>query len=145
MGFEPGLRRAVVVGGHYERAGHADVRGSTGELDRVSGVVCARAGDDRHRDRLGHCLPQLDPLVVGEHRALAGGTRHHEAVAAVVGEPAGQRDRGPDVERAVVGERRDHGGGHRAEMRHQVLTSCSAERSMPNVRSRSSCSSCHTL
>ena len=83
-----------------------------------------------------------ESLVVGEHRRLAGGAGDDEAVVAVVLQVAGQRAGDVEIERAVVVERRDHRREHTAETRHQ--NDPSAERSMPWVRMRSSCSSIHT-
>ena len=71
----------------------------------ITGTVTASA-TARHSSTL---------LGVGQHRALAGRAGDHQAVAAVVGQPPGQGDRAVDVERAVVVERRHHGGHHRAE------------------------------
>ena len=71
-------------------------------------VVGAATDYNGHRDRLGDRLPELDVLLVGEDRALAGGARYDEAVAAVLGEPLGQLDGGVHVQGAVVVERRHH-------------------------------------
>ena len=50
-----------------------------------------------------------------------------------------------EVERAVVGERRDHRGEHPAEAGGAHQPDPSDERSMPSVASRSSCSSNQTV
>ena len=82
---DPGLGRAVVVRRHHQDAvDAARRRRRPGQRDRVGGVVGPGAGDDRDGDGLGHGPPQVGLLVVGEHRALAGGPAHDQAVAAVV-------------------------------------------------------------
>jgi hypothetical protein len=115
---------------------------SLGEVHRVRRVVGARAGDDRDGDRLDDRREQAEPLVVGEHRRLAGGAGDDEAVVAVVLQVAGQAAGLVEVERTVVVERGDHRGEDTTEPGHQKLPS--AARSMPWVRMRSSCSSIHT-
>ena len=81
------------------------------------GVVGTGPRQDGDGDGFDHGLPQLAELGVGEDRALAGGARHHEPVAAVTGEPAGQGHGPVDIETALVVEGRDHGRDDRAETR----------------------------
>ena len=114
--------------------------------DSRSGVVAPRTGDDGYVDRLDHGGHDLDLFVVRERRRLAGRSNDHQGVVALLDEPARQRGRTVEVERPVLGERRDHGGQHPPEpwfRRHAC--SPSFARSMPSVASRSSCSSNHTV
>ena len=90
VGRQAGRRRAVVVRGDDQDAGGAGGLGLLGHQDRVGGVVGPRRGDHRDGDGLDDRPEQRDPLGIGEHRALAGGAGHHQPVAAVVGQVAGQ-------------------------------------------------------
>jgi hypothetical protein len=143
MGLETTLRRTVVVRRHHQHPGDTKTARLTREVHGVRGVVRAGARDHRDGDRLGHRGPERKLLVVGEHRRLAGGARDHKPVVAVLGEVAGERARAVEIERAVVVERRDHGGEHPPETTgHQKLPS--EVRSMRSVRMRSSWSSIQT-
>ncbi len=142
--LEPGLAGAVVVRGDHEQAVDAGLGGPRRQLDGVPGVEAARSGHERHGDRLPHRGPEVDRLVVGQRRGLAGGAGQHQAVGALVDQPRGQRRGTVQVQRQVVVERRDHGHQHRSEPSHQPSLPVSADRSSPSVASRSSCSSNHT-
>ncbi len=141
----PGLRRAVVVRRDHEQAVDAGGGGALAELAGVAGVVGAGAGDERHVDRGAHGRPELHLLVVGQRGRLAGGAGQHEAVVAVVDEPAGQRDRAVDVERAVVVERRDHRREHSTEPAFAISPRPRRRARCRACTRRSSCISNHTV
>ena len=142
MRFEPGLRRTVVVRGDEQHRVDASSVGLRGELGRVAGVVRAATRDDRYVHRGSHDSPDLDLLVIGERARFARGAGDDETVVAVIHEPGGQRGRSFEVDAAVVVERSDHGGQHRAEPCHQLV---SFPRSIPSVASKFSCSSNQTV
>ena len=84
-------------------------------------VVGAGAGDDRDRDRLDHRREQAQPLVVGEHRRLAGGAGDDEPVVAVGLQVPGELGGNVEIELALVVERRDHRRQDATEVRHEPI------------------------
>ena len=128
VGLEAGLGRAVVVGRHDQHAGDAALGRRLGEHHRMAGVVGARARHHRHGDGFDHCPPQVELLLVGEHRSLTCGARHHQSLVAAVHQGSGHRRGGVEVEGALLREGRDHGSDHIAEPGAHDVTSCSAER-----------------
>ena len=107
---DPALRRLVVVRRDDEERRRAELVRRLGQVDRVRGRVRAGAGDDRRlvADRLERGADQVEPLVVGERRALAGRAGDDDAVRAVLDEMARERLERVEVDAAVVVERRDH-------------------------------------
>jgi hypothetical protein len=79
--------------------------------------VGAGAGDDGGgvADRLDRGADQVEPLLVGERRALARRAGDDQAVGAVRDEVARERLQRVEVDRAVVAERRDDRGQDAAE------------------------------
>ncbi len=81
-------------------------------MHRVRGRVCARAGDDG--SAIAHLvhgdLVQLEPLVVGERRRLAGRPGNDEAVRPVLDQVARERAESLEVDRPVRLEGRDDRG-----------------------------------
>ena len=80
-------------------------------------VVGAGAGDDGRAvaDLVERGGVELEPLVVGERRALARRAGDDEAVGAVVDEVARERAEAVEIDRAVSLERRHDRGQHLAE------------------------------
>jgi hypothetical protein len=115
VSLDAGLRGPAVVGADRQDPGGAGLGRRLGHLDGVRGVAAARAGQDGHRDRLGHRPPQVALLGVAERRRLAGGAGDDEAVVAVLHQPAGEAGRSVEVEPALLVERRGHGGDDAAE------------------------------
>src|SRR5271165_2552580 len=122
VGPQAGLGRPVVVRGDHQHAVDPGVGGRPGGLDRVGRVVGPGAGQHRDGHRLGHHPPQVGRLGVGQDRALPGRPGQHQAVAAVVDQPAGQLDGGVEVDRPGVVERRDHGRDDPPETWRLVVT-----------------------
>ncbi len=112
---DAGLRRAVVVRRDHQHPVDAAGCGLRGEPDRVLGVIGPGAGDHRDGDCSRHGAPQVQLLLIGEHRALARRPAEHETVAPVGRQPAGQRDCRIDIERTSVVEWGHHGGDHTPE------------------------------
>ena len=117
VGDDPALRRLVVVGRHDEDGVDAELVRPLGQVDRVARVVRAGAGDDGRAvaDLLQRGGVELEALVVGERRALAGRAGDDEPVRAVVDEVARERAEAVQIERAVPLERRHDRGQHLAE------------------------------
>ena len=63
-------------------------------------------------------LKEFDRLVVGERGSLSGRSRDDHSVRAVLDQVRGELARAADIERTIVGERRDHCRQDSAERRH---------------------------
>ena len=90
----------------------------------------AAAGPDQHAlarqaGRDGR-LEQLDPLVDRERVGLARGAEHHEAVAALVQEPAGVRDEPRRIRLQVLIHRGQHRAPDARELRRGASPACAA-------------------
>src|SRR5207237_9055144 len=72
---------------------------------------------------LDHRAEQAPLLVVREGRGLARGTRHHQAVGAVVEQVRGELLRAVEIQGIVVAERGDHRREHRSEPAAHELSS----------------------
>ncbi len=98
------------------------LRGAVGEVCGVARVVRARAADDGcvRADLVEDGLEELDRLVIGERGPLAGRSRDDDAVRAVLDQVRGELARALDIERAIVGKRRDHRRQDSFERRHRV-------------------------
>ena len=111
---DPAPVRLVVVGRDRQHGVDARLDHRLGQVDRVARVVGARAGRrsrPRRRARATISADELDLLLVGHRRRLAGRAGHHEPVRAVAASRwRPMRDRRLLVDRAVRTERRDHGG-----------------------------------
>ena len=118
---DPALRRLVVVRRHDEDAVDAELVRPLGQVDRVARVVGAGAGDDGRAvaDLLQRRGVELEALLVGERRALAGRAGDDEPVRAVVDEVARERAEAVQIDRAVPLERRHDRCQHLAE--HTVI------------------------
>ncbi len=119
VGLDAGLRRTDVVRRHDEHGVHAGTLRLRREARGMRGVVGAAAGDERDVDRLAHGAPHRDLLFVGEHARLAGGAGEHQRIVALLHQPGRERGAAGEIDRAVVGEGRDHGGDDPPEPRHQ--------------------------
>ena len=88
----------------------------------MRGRVRAGAGDDRRvvADRLERGAEEVEPLVVGERRALAGRAGDDDAVGAVLDEVPRQPLERVEVDRAVLAERRHDRGQDVAEHAHST-------------------------
>ena len=143
VGLDAGLGRAVVVRRDGQDAGHAAPRPpwsarSSGAVSLVpapamTGTVTASA-TARHRSSCS------SSVSIGASPVVPATTRPSLPARPASGPGGGA----VEVERAVVVERRDHRGEHRAEAARDRLM-LSLPRSMPSVARRSSCSSNHTV
>ena len=103
------LRRLVVVGGDDQEAMRAGGVRRVREVDRMGGRIRTRAGDHGGAvaDGAERNADELEPLVVGERRRLAGRAGDDETVRAVLDEMVRQSCETVEVDRAVRPERRD--------------------------------------
>ena len=105
---DPARRRLVVVRRDDEEAVHAQLVRLLRQVHGVSGRVRAGAGD--HGRPLPHLVdargPELELLVVGQGRRLAGRGGDHEPVRAAVDHVARERAEPLVVDGAVLVERR---------------------------------------
>ena len=92
MGEQPALGWLRVVRRDHQQPVCAFGRAGLGQADAVSGVIGARAGDDARpvANRLQHHPQQLEFLVVGGGRRLAGGSRDDQTVAPRIDKVVGQ-------------------------------------------------------
>ena len=112
---DPAPVRLVVVRRHRQHGLRARLDHGLGQVDRVARVVGARAG---HHRALGAELgdqqaDELDLLLVGHRRGLAGGAGDHQPVGAVLEQVPADADGRLLVDRAVRRERR-HDRGEQA-------------------------------
>ena len=107
VGAQAGRVGLVVVGRDDQRGVGAGLGGHLGQLARVAGVVGAGAADQQHlvADLGPDRAQQLDRLLVGQGRALAGRAGDHEAMRAVLEQVGGEAARGVVVDRPVLVER----------------------------------------
>jgi hypothetical protein len=103
------LRRLVVVRRDDEDPVDAEPRRLAREVHGMGGVVGAGAGDHRRAvaDRLDGRPEEIELLVVGQRRRLAGRAADDETVGAVVDEERRQLAEPLDVDRPVRAEGRD--------------------------------------
>ena len=114
VGAQAGPVGLVVVGRDDQRGVGAGVGGHLGQLARVAGVVGAGAADQQRvlADLGPHRAEQLDRLLVGQGRALAGGAADDQPVRAVLEQVRGEPPRRVRVDRPVLVERRRHRRDH---------------------------------
>ena len=105
---DPALRRLGVVRRDDEERVGAELVRPLGEVDGVRRRVGAGARDDRGRvaDRLDRRADELEPLLVGQRRALAGRAGDDDSVRAVLDEVAREFLERVEVDRPVLAERR---------------------------------------
>ena len=84
MAVEPFLRRLVVIGRDDQHGVRAGLLGVTGQIDRLGGVVRARAGDHRHAAaRLVDAdVDDATVLFMRQRRAFARRADGHQAMRA---------------------------------------------------------------
>jgi hypothetical protein len=123
MRQQPRLRRLVVVGGYHQGPIEPILLGPFGQHDCVSRVVAAGAGDDVGTAAHGILdgTPEVALLPVGKGRSLAGRAGDHQAVGAVVDQPAGQLLGLPKVDIAFGIERSHHRGDEISESPAQIV------------------------
>src|SRR5206468_380039 len=104
--------RLVVVGSDDEEPVYTELVRFTGQVNGVSGGVGAGAGDNGAAAAQGidGDTEELEPLVVGEVGALAGGPGDHEPIGATLDEVLREFAEALEVDRSVAPERRDDGG-----------------------------------
>src|SRR6266508_3747808 len=100
---DPARGRLVVVGSDDEEPVYTELVRFTRQVNGVSGGVRAGAGDDGDAE-------ELEPLVVAESRALAGGAGDDEPVGTTLDEVLREFAEALEVDRPVPPERRDDGG-----------------------------------
>ncbi len=98
------LRRLVVVRRDDQESVDAELVRLLGEVDGMRGRVRARARDDRCllADRLERSAEEIEPLGIGERRALAGRPGDDDPVGAVGDEVPREVLERVEVDRAVV-------------------------------------------
>ena len=108
------LRRLVVVRRHDENPVDAELCRLARQVDRVARVVRAGAGDDARAlaHRFDRRPEEIELLLVGQRRGLAGRAADDEAVGAVVDEKRRELAEALEVDRAVLLERRHHRRDH---------------------------------
>jgi hypothetical protein len=109
VGDDAALRGLAVVRRHDEQCVDVELVRLLGQVDGVGCRIRPCPGDDGRvvADGLDRGAEELEPLVVGEVRALAGRPGNDDAVGAVLDEVARQALKGVKVDRPVLTERSD--------------------------------------
>src|SRR6266550_4433746 len=109
---DPARGRLVVVGSDDEEPVYTELVRLTRQVDGVSGGVGAGAGDDgaAPAQRVDGDAEELEPLVIGEVRALPGGAGDDEPIGTTLDEVLREFAEALEIDRSVAPERRDDGG-----------------------------------